>query len=533
MRVVIFTGLHDFERTPWWQVLATQPTVERVLICQQVQTLTFRQTLRRFRRNIARHGLLFIPYRAGLLVVQLLRRPFAKRLPSGSPSSIPLEYSIASDLHCPDVLARVAAFDADLGISIGAPILRPSLFRLPRRGTINLHLGKVPDYRGAPPGFWELVHNAPSIGATVHWMDEGLDTGAVISECEAPIYTEDSWIDVTDRATELGVHAFGSALDALIHGDPQGRRQPSAGNTNRFPTLGQRIMLGRRMTARRLRRRLSLRQIAKDTATTVALYLYRPVRDAMRTVRRRHPVRIFTFHRITALCRDGMTLSPKQFAEQVDYLARHHEIVSLERGIDLIRTSARLSRPVAVITFDDAYRSVFTAARPILTERQLSAACFVSTDLVGTDRRFEHDATSPVKPFLDVMSWSELTALHAGGWSVGAHTANHVRLSACHSDLLKREIAEPRRALSSQLRTDAAVLAFPFGGPGDISADALNVARDAGHTTVLADYDGENHTGNSAFVLGRFDIGGDRPPIVWKALAHGLDVSRWRHLWPV
>ena len=46
-------------------------------------------------------------------------------------------------------------------------------------GCINLYKGKVPEYRGQPPGFWELYEGQMSAGVTVHFVDDGLDTGDV------------------------------------------------------------------------------------------------------------------------------------------------------------------------------------------------------------------------------------------------------------------------------------------------------------------------------------------------------------------
>ena len=531
MRIVVFTALGDFERTPWWPILTSTPSAERILICRRAISLTPKQAVRRFFRNVVKHGVLFIPYRVGLLAAQLVRRPFRRPLPQLAEPALPVEEFVTTDLHAPQTIERVRVFGADLGVSIGAPILRSSLFRLPRRGTINLHLGKVPDFRGAPPGFWELVAGAHSVGATVHWMDEGLDTGAILSEATAPIYSKDSWEDVQERATELGTRVLGKALNDLAHGDASAIPQAEGGRTHRSPTLGQRMALARRLAARRLRERLTARHVAKATAMLVALYVYRPVRDLLRTARRRHPVRIFNFHRVTSLCRDGMTVTPRQFTEQIDYLVRHHEIVTLEKGLEMIRSGARLSSPVAVLTFDDAYRSVFEVARPALAARGIHATCFVSTDLVGTTARFLHDQENPVRDFLDVMSWEELAHLRDDGWSLGTHTASHVRLSTCAEPTLQHEIMEPQRAFNARLGTEARVLAFPFGLTDDINDRALDVARAAGHTAVLADYDGENETGSSSFVLGRYDIGGDHPPVAWKALAHGVDLSRWRWVW--
>ena len=69
-----------------------------------------------------------------------------------------------SDIHAPDALRLVQDFAPRLGLSLGAPILRKSLFALPEAGTLNLHKGRVPDYRGMPPAFWELWNDETSVG---------------------------------------------------------------------------------------------------------------------------------------------------------------------------------------------------------------------------------------------------------------------------------------------------------------------------------------------------------------------------------
>jgi peptidoglycan/xylan/chitin deacetylase (PgdA/CDA1 family) len=157
---------------------------------------------------------------------------------------------------------------------------------------------------------------------------------------------------------------------------------------------------------------------------------------------------------------------------------------------------------------------------------------FVATDFVGTDDRFAHDRDNPAGRFLDVMSWAELNTLKADGWSFGSHTASHARLSECSGDRLRHELDEPRRALREQLGIDAAVIAFPFGHDPDISAEAREAAQGVGHTTMLANQDGENVTGSPSFMLGRFDIGADRIALAWKNEVHGIDMGRLRGLWP-
>ena len=52
----------------------------------------------------------------------------------------------------------------DLGVSLGNRVIYEEVFSLPRLGTINLHHGRIPGYRGGPPTFWELYNGEQSMG---------------------------------------------------------------------------------------------------------------------------------------------------------------------------------------------------------------------------------------------------------------------------------------------------------------------------------------------------------------------------------
>ena len=478
--------------------------------------------------------MIWIPYRAAVLGAGAIGRAFQhSKAAARRDVPVPVELLEVPDLHGEDVRERVRQFGADLGVSLGAPVLKRALFSLPRLGTINLHQGKVPEFRGAPVGFWELTRDVTSIGATIHVVDDGLDTGPVLAAADAPIYPKDTLAAVQARAGELGSRLLRSTLLRLQRGDARGVPQPpSTGRPNRSPTLRQRAALGWKRWRRRNGARVLARRVAKWMAMVAAVYLYRPVRDQVRRLRRRQPVRVFTFHRVTSLCRDGMTVDADTFAEQIAYIARHHDIVPIREGIALIRSGARLARPAAVITFDDGYRSVFDAALPVLRSHGVAGCCFVCSDFVGTDRRFAHDEGSTVREHMDVMGWEELSTLLQLGWSIESHTATHARLSQVHGGTLRRELEDPRRVLRDHLGVDADVLAYPFGAPTDISREALDAAREAGYSVVFANFNGENRPGGQrSMLLHRIDLGGDHDALAWRMLSHGIDLGALRTIW--
>jgi len=533
VRVVVFTADPSLEWTTWWQIVSETPELSAILVCRQLVSRRPRDVVRRLRRNVAKHGLIFLPYRAMLLAAAGVRRLRSRRPPARcGGSSIPTEVLESLDMHAAPIVDRVRQWRPDLGLSIGAPILRPALFRIPRLGTLNLHLGKVPEFRGAPPGFWELYTGAHAVGATVHVVDEGLDTGPVVAQAEAPIYENDTLGRVEARVQELGFRVLRSALTQATSGAWRATPQTGGGRTFRFPTVTRRAILAGRLARRRWRQRVrDVRAMAKAGALLLWITLYRPLRDLVRTVRRRHPVRVFTFHRITDLCRDALTVSPERFRRQVAYVRRHHEVVSLERALEVLRSGARLGHPLAALAFDDGYRSVWQFGRPILAEQGMTACCFVCTGLVGTDQRFPHDDGNPVRTYLDLMSWDELKTLRAEGWTIGAHTASHARLARCTGEALRREVVEPAAVLRRELGLGDVAMAYPFGARDDISDEAKALVRESGYVACLSNFGGDNTLPTDLMEVRRIDIGGDHAELGWKAWVHGCDLSRWRLRW--
>lgn len=86
------------------------------------------------------------------------------------------------DFHRPECLAALQSAEPDLGVLAGTYILEEEVFGIPRLGTINLHSGKVPEYRGAAPAFWELYHGETEVGITIHEVVRDVDAGRILRQ---------------------------------------------------------------------------------------------------------------------------------------------------------------------------------------------------------------------------------------------------------------------------------------------------------------------------------------------------------------
>ncbi len=194
-----------------------------------------------------------------------------------------VSYHCCASFSDPNALANITSLKPWLGIALSAPILQPEVFAIPQRGTLNLHKSLLPDYRGMPPGFWELYDGAAESGVSVHWVDEELDTGPIVCQrrLEIPVYT--TCVGLSARLDALSYEVL---LEALRHIEvSEDTADPQQNATT--PTRGRPTWLVRRAVRRRLRlgRRRSWtaaargREVAKQAFLAAYVYLWAPCRN--------------------------------------------------------------------------------------------------------------------------------------------------------------------------------------------------------------------------------------------------------------
>jgi methionyl-tRNA formyltransferase len=124
-------------------------------------------------------------------------------------------------------IQAMCAARPDVVLVFGTGLLkRPLLARFPGR-VLNIHLGLSPYYRGAGTNFWPLVNGEPEYcGATVHFMDEGVDSGPIIEHVRPRIEPGDGPHEIGNKTIVAAVGALQRAALALGRGTvpsmPQG-----------------------------------------------------------------------------------------------------------------------------------------------------------------------------------------------------------------------------------------------------------------------------------------------------------------------
>jgi folate-dependent phosphoribosylglycinamide formyltransferase PurN len=91
------------------------------------------------------------------------------------------------NFHHAATLDLIRQTNAELGILYGTNIIKEAVFSIPKRGSINLHQGLAPFYRGGPTVFWELFNGEAQVGITVHYVAAKVDTGDIVLQKTVPL----------------------------------------------------------------------------------------------------------------------------------------------------------------------------------------------------------------------------------------------------------------------------------------------------------------------------------------------------------
>jgi folate-dependent phosphoribosylglycinamide formyltransferase PurN len=163
--------------------------------------------------------------------------------------------------HFPESIERIHAADADLGIIYGTNIIKENVFGIPRLGSINLHKGLAPYYRGGPYVFWELFNDEKEVGLTAHFVAPKVDTGDIILQKTIPLVYDFSYGVNFERfipdfdskyLNAYGAKIMVDAVRLIAEGSaPRIQQDISLGKRYRLPIKKEKDEMRRRLRQRR------------------------------------------------------------------------------------------------------------------------------------------------------------------------------------------------------------------------------------------------------------------------------------------
>lgn len=140
--------------------------------------------------------------------------------------------------NSPEVINKLREFSPDVIINQSELLLKKAILEVPRVGVINRHGSLLPHFRGRLASFWSHFNEPPEYGVTIHFVDEGLDSGGIIVQKQFHLSPRLSYAEVVDtvfkKSAGIMLEALGKLSDSNFvpqannyHGTP----------TYLFPTL--------------------------------------------------------------------------------------------------------------------------------------------------------------------------------------------------------------------------------------------------------------------------------------------------------
>lgn len=200
---------------------------------------------------------------------------------------------------------------------------------------------------------------------------------------------------------------------------------------------------------------------------------------------------IFMYHRFGENDWPTTSIRLEQFDAHLQEIARGgYTVLPIPEIIDALQNGRDLPERTIGLSVDDAYRSVYDKAWPLLRAAKLPFTLFVATDAIDSGSN-------------NYMTWAQIRELSKNGVTIGNQTKSHPHLVELSLEQVGRELRASNARLADEIGAPAALLAYPFG---EYSLEIQKIAAELGFTAAFGQQSGVMHPGAPMFGLPRFTM---------------------------
>ncbi len=206
---------------------------------------------------------------------------------------------------------------------------------------------------------------------------------------------------------------------------------------------------------------------------------------------------VFVFHSVDN-SGSPISVSPERFDYILGYLlSKRFRLLSAGRAIQELKLGPSKDRR-AVLTFDDAYVSIYPWVKTILDQGQ-NVTIFVPTKFIGQSNQWD-EARKDIDQF-SILSSETILELHHHGCEIASHTMTHANLQETDSDTTTIELKKSRECLESILRESVTLMAYPYGAHNE---KVMELVEDSGYRAAFSTAEGYMENTDNLFSLPRF-----------------------------
>lgn len=198
-----------------------------------------------------------------------------------------------------------------------------------------------------------------------------------------------------------------------------------------------------------------------------------------------HDTVVLCYHAVSDDWPIDLTIRPATLEQQVRWLLdRGYAPATFHQAV-----FAPPSRKTFAVTFDDAWRSIYTLGLPVLSALGVPATVFAVTEPTGPPTRLlrgpilEQYLGGPHEHELMPMSWDELGEVADAGWEVGSHTVTHPYLTDVDDAQLRVELGESKARVEEMLGRPCPTIAYPSGS---FDRRVMRFTEEAGYDLAAA-----------------------------------------------
>ena len=183
---------------------------------------------------------------------------------------------------------------------------------------------------------------------------------------------------------------------------------------------------------------------------------------------------ILMYHNVADDTHPSTSVSPEMFKKHLQYIADNgYTVWPLWKTLTSLATGKPIPDKTVVLTFDDAYKSVYSEVLPLLKGRGWPFTVFVTSKYITAG-------------YSNYMSWDQLREIRHSGGDIGNHSLSHPRLVRQRStenesqwrERISNEIHQAQNILRQQVTSPILVVAYPYG---EYSSQIKTILRESGY----------------------------------------------------
>jgi len=210
--------------------------------------------------------------------------------------------------------------------------------------------------------------------------------------------------------------------------------------------------------------------------------------------------------------------TPTIFAEHMRFLSdQDYSVIDLKDLSKSFTTYNKLTKKIAVITFDDGYRDFYTNAFSILQRYHFPATVFLPTASINDNRKTFKDK--------ECLTWAEVRELFNNDISFGSHTVTHPELSRLNHKDVEFEIRQSKKTIEDNLGETIDTFSYPFKFPDENKAfikDLREILKRNEYSYGVSTRIGTTSIKDDIYFMKRIPINSDDDISLFKAKLDGF-----------